>query len=147
MLFIGESPPASGRFFYLGDSGLYRAMREVFQTVNPAMSDESFLGVFQSAGCYLVDLCADPVDDLDRRSRREACRVGEKRLSQMVRRLRPSVIVTMVRSIEVNVLQAAARADWRGEIVHVPYPGRWAHLRRSFVEALVPVIRSNCVRV
>ena len=31
LLFIGESPPASGRFFYHGDSGLYRAIREVFQ--------------------------------------------------------------------------------------------------------------------
>jgi hypothetical protein len=31
LLFIGESPPASGRFFYRQDSGLYRAIRDAFR--------------------------------------------------------------------------------------------------------------------
>ena len=30
ILFVGKSPPASGRFFYQADSGLYRAVREAF---------------------------------------------------------------------------------------------------------------------
>ena len=73
LLFIGEAPPASGRFFYRGDSGLYRAIRDAFRVVDPSFTDEAFLPVFQSSGCYLIDLCPDPVDRLDRQSRREAC--------------------------------------------------------------------------
>jgi hypothetical protein len=31
ILFVGEAPPASGRFFYSANSGLYRAMRDVLK--------------------------------------------------------------------------------------------------------------------
>ncbi len=77
MLFIGESPPASGRFFYHRDSGLYRATCDAFQIIDPAINDENFLAAFQAMGCYLIDLCPDPVDRLDPPSRRAACRAGE----------------------------------------------------------------------
>ena len=138
LLFIGESPPASGRFFYARDSGLYRAMREAFQSV----SDETFLANFQLAGCYFVDLCPDPVDQLDARSRRDAHRAAEALLARTITRLNPEMIVTVVRAIEGNVLTAASRANWHGPVVHVPYPGRWAHLKRRFVEELAPVIET-----
>jgi hypothetical protein len=64
LLFIGEAPPASGRFFYSCNSGLYRAMTEAFKTVNPRINDENFLRVFQASGCYMVDLCSKPIDQL-----------------------------------------------------------------------------------
>jgi hypothetical protein len=69
LLFIGEAPPASGRFFYCGNSGLYRAMRDAFRSFDPSIDDENFLAVFQALGCYLTDLCAEPVDTLDSQSR------------------------------------------------------------------------------
>jgi len=56
ILFIGEAPPASGRFFYSANSGLYRAMRDAFRTVDPQIDDENFLSLFQALGCYLTDL-------------------------------------------------------------------------------------------
>jgi hypothetical protein len=30
VLLVGESPPASGRYFYVANSGLYRAIRDTF---------------------------------------------------------------------------------------------------------------------
>src|SRR4051812_24859212 len=81
VLFVGESPPASGRFFYRGDSGLYRAMREAFATLDPSLGDTNFLQAFQERGFYLVDLCAGPVDDLDAKSRRAACLGSEARMT------------------------------------------------------------------
>jgi hypothetical protein len=42
MLFIGEAPPASGRFFYQADSGLYRAIRRTFVRVFPTIGKEDF---------------------------------------------------------------------------------------------------------
>ena len=140
LLFIGESPPASGRFFYHGDSGLYRAMREAFQAADPSIYYESFLAAFQALGCYLIDLCREPVDHLDPQSRRAACQAAEASLASTIARLRPLTIATIVRSIEANVLNAVARANWQGTMIHLPYPGRWSHFKDAFVEALVPAI-------
>ena len=64
LLFAGEAPPASGRFFYRGDSGLYRAMRDAFAAIDPSIAGTDFLSRFREAGCYLVDLCPEPVDRL-----------------------------------------------------------------------------------
>lgn len=141
LLFVGESPPASGRFFYRGDSGLYRAMREAFSVVDPAVNDESFLQVFQNAGCYLVDLCGRPVDDLDLQSRRIACDAGVPHLAEIIAELNPERIATLVRSIEPDVKKAASRIAWNGPFLHLPYPGRWIKHRRIFTEMLVPEIR------
>ena len=144
MLFIGESPPASGRFFYRCDSGLYRAMLAAFQAADPSIGEENVLATFQASGCYLVDLCPEPVDDLPPAARRAACRGSERSLSRSIARLRPATIVTVVRSIEGNVLQAASRATWSGEFVHVPYPGRWSRHRDVFVSTLAPAIHRIC---
>jgi hypothetical protein len=140
VLFVGESPPASGRFFYAGDSGLYRAMLRAFQGLDPAINDETFLEAFQACGCYLLDLCPHPVDRMARAQRRAECQAGEEMLARAIARMRPQMIVTMLRSIEDNVANAVSRTNWSGPLIHVPYPGRWAHLRAEFVERLTPVI-------
>jgi hypothetical protein len=98
ILFIGESPPASGRFFYQQDSGLYRAMRDAFRVIDPSIPDEGFLTVFQSTGCYLIDTCTEPVDHLDAQSRRAARFASEPSLSRRIGRLQPASIVTLLRS-------------------------------------------------
>lgn len=138
MLFIGESPPASGRFFYRQDSGLYRAIRDAFRLVEPSITDDTFLDIFQKSGCYLIDACAGPVDHLDARSRRAACLAGEPALTRKIRQLEPSAIVTLTKSIRDNVRRAAAKARWCGPKLEVPYPGRWASHRKIFLEQLVP---------
>ena len=140
LLFVGESPPSSGRFFYQRDSGLYRAMRDTFCIVDPSITDTSFLSAFQTAGCYLIDLCREPVDHLDSRSRRAACLASETSLSRTIGRLRPSRIVTVVRSIEANVSRAAFRAGWHGPFLHLPYPGRWSRHKDRFGKDLVASI-------
>jgi len=140
LLFIGESPPASGRFFYRGDSGLYRAMREAFQIADQSIGDETFFTAFQAAGCYLIDLCLEPVDDLDSKSRRTAHMAGEPSLSGAIAQLRPPVIATLLRSIEGNVTSAVSRAKWSGRVIHLPYPGRWSRHKEAFVRAIVPTI-------
>ena len=138
LLFIGESPPFSGRFFYRQDSGLYRAIRDTFRMVDPSITDDTFLKEFQGSGCYLIDACAGPVDHLDGRSRRAACLASEPALSQTIQQLEPAAIVTMLKSIRDNVRRAAAEAGWHGPILELPYPGRWISYRKIFHERLVP---------
>jgi hypothetical protein len=137
---VGESPPASGRFFYARDSGLYRAIREAFQTADASVSHDNFLATFQSSGCYLVDLCANPVDRLSARARRAACAAGEVRLAATISELQPDAIGILLKSIASNVTSSIALAGWRGEVLQLPYPGRWIRHRKAFVELLVPLI-------
>ena len=138
LLFIGESPPASGRFFYRQDSGLYRAIRDTFRLVDPSVTDDTFLEIFQNSGCYLIDACAGPVDHLDARARRAACLACEPALARTIRQLEPAAIVTLLKSIRDNVRRAAADAGWHGPILELPYPGRWISYRKIFRERLVP---------
>jgi len=138
LLFIGESPPASGRFFYRQDSGLYRAIRDTFRMVDPSITNDTFLEIFQNSGCYLIDACAVPVDHLDARSRHAACLAREPALTRTIRQLEPAAIVTLLKSIRDNVRRAAAQSGWRGPILELPYPGRWASHRKIFLERLVP---------
>lgn len=59
VLFIGESPPAGGTFFYYANSNLYDATRAAFEAALPALRKESdFLDAFKRLGCYVEDLCA-----------------------------------------------------------------------------------------
>ena len=141
ILFVGEAPPASGRFFYRADSGLYRAIQDTFLTALPALPEEDFLDSFQALGCYLVDLCGEPVDHMDSEARLGICRAGEVRLARTIKFLRPAAIVTLVRSIEANVKRAQEKAGWSGPHVGLPYPGRWQRHRVEFSRRLVPMLR------
>ena len=142
LLFIGEAPPASGRFFYQQDSGLYRAVREAFLAVEPSITDGRFLSVFQESGCYLIDLCPGPVDHLDARSRRAACAASEASLCKAIGSLQPRAIVTLLRSIRGNVARAISCASWQGPLLDLPYPGRWRRHREIFLDALVPQLKA-----
>lgn len=141
ILFIGEAPPASGRFFYSANSGLYRAMRDAFIAVCPRTDDENFLDLFQASGCYLTDLYPKPVDHLNEKLRRRARILGEEILSEQLIRLRPEKIAPVLRVIRSHVEKAALRAHWHGQIIKLPYPGRWHRHRVDFLKALAPTLQ------
>jgi hypothetical protein len=141
ILLIGESPPASGRFFYQRDSGLYRAVRDAFQIFDSSTEEADFLDVFQASGCYLIDLSKQPVDALRPADRRAACREGEAALARSIRRLKPGIVVTLLKSIRPNVERAAAAAKWSGPVLEVSYPGRWKKHREAFLAAFVPILK------
>jgi hypothetical protein len=141
VLFVGESLPASGRFFYQGDSGLYRAMRDAFLTAVPGMSNEEFLEAFRAKGCYLIDLCGRPVDRMEAKERKLARGKGERRLGETIKELRPDAMVILLRAIAPHVRRAQQRAGWHGLSIEVPYPGRWKRNREEFMRELTPMLR------
>jgi hypothetical protein len=141
LLFVGEAPPASGRFFYRCNSGLYRAIRGAFVAAFPTLHDLEFLESFQALGCYLVDLCDKPIDRLEKQNRTRACRQSEVRLAKTIGQLQPGSLISVVCSISGNVERAREHALWSGPTLHLPYPGRWHHHRTAFEHILVPVLR------
>jgi hypothetical protein len=143
LLFVGESPPASGRFFYQADSGLYRAVRNTFAAALPNLNDADFLESFRDLGCYLVDLCGMPVDRLSKKGRKKACADGEIALARGIRKLQPEIVITVVRSIAPNVRRSLQKANWKGTLLELPYPGRWKEHREAFKKTLVPLLRAQ----
>jgi len=132
LLFIGESPPAGGTFFYKGDSGLARYTRLAFQRAYglPDLAMADFLNSFKGAGCYLDDLCLEPVNRMGASDRRAAWKRAVDPMAKRLREYSPGLIVPILRSIETSVRQAAKRA---GIVDHMSpalrYPGMGYHSR------------------
>ena len=129
VLFIGESPPAAGTFFYAANSGLYRATRDAFQAALSSRVDPDFLRSFAALGCYLDDLCGEPINHLTDRSdgswqrRLQARHDGEPHLAQTLAELRPEVIVIVLKAIAKNVARAVECAGCAGVERHIlTYP-------------------------
>jgi hypothetical protein len=141
VLFIGEAPPASGKFFYEANSGLYRAMHEAFAAAFPKILHMDFLKTFREMGCYFVDLCEVPVDRLSPGKRKAICTSSEPRLAGMLRRFQPKVVVSVVHLIEGNVRRSQQLAKWQGTSLQLPYPGRWWKHRTVFVKQLAKMLQ------
>lgn len=143
ILFIGESPPAGGRFFYSADSELYRATRDAFYAALGERLREPFLACFAELGCYLDDLCREPVNWLPTQMRRAAHRAGEEHLATSICRLQPQIIIVLLKSIESNVARAAALAECAQIDRHVvTYPSRWHKHRIAYRDQLAALLRS-----
>jgi hypothetical protein len=81
-LFVGESPPYGGTFFYLGNSKLYDKMRSVIESKLDKTDD--FLATFKSYGWYLDDLVLTPVNQKERAERRKMCRNAQASLAKRI---------------------------------------------------------------
>jgi hypothetical protein len=141
VLFVGESPPASGRLFYAANSGLYRAMHEAFAEAFPPLASRDFLPAFCDLSCLLVDLCERPVDRLPPAARRKARTAAEPRLARDLVALDPIALVTVMRAIEPHVARAIEAAGCKAEHLALPYPGRWVRSKSAFIAELRPTLR------
>ena len=108
VLFVGESPPAGGDFFYAGNSRLSRYTQEAFTEAFGVTfkSVGSFLDYFRRAGCYLDDLCLTPVNHLSRSERRGERRRGIVHLAERIADMSPRAVVVVMRGIAPHVEQA-----------------------------------------
>lgn len=137
ILFVGESRPANGTFFYRGDSRLARYTREAIGTENGSVLD--FLEDFCSRGCFLTDLCARPVNRLPPTARNRARAMGEQNLTAIVSQIRPSAVVVVMKRIEHYVKRALKTANLASTSLHVlPFPAQ-GH-EREFVSGLRRVL-------
>jgi hypothetical protein len=132
VLFVGESPPARGTFFYKGDSALARYTKLSFERSYslPDLAMADFLHGFKSAGCYLDDLCLDPVNRMTPPHRRAAWKKAVEPFAHRLADDSPQIIVPILRSIESSVRQAAERAGLLDRVRGaLSYPGMGNHWR------------------
>ena len=122
-LFVGESAPHGGTFFYNQNSGLYREIRKAFR------GKEAFLEDFKSYGFYLDDLVLEPVNHLAARDRITRCRESISSFAKRLTRYKPEAVVILLMSIKPMVLRAIEEAGLSYEPFCTPYPGFGNQLR------------------
>ncbi len=131
-LFVGESAPDSGRFFYSGNSSLFRAMKQTFG------SRETFLEDFKKKGFYLDDLVLTPINKLERRERSRLRRQAVPELAKRLIEYKPKAVVVVMRAILPVVRKAMRMADISYEPFCVPHPafGNWTRFRNAMTEII-----------
>lgn len=120
-LFIGESMPAGGTFFYFENSNLYNYTKEAFLQ-NFDWPEKDFLKFFKSNGFYLDDLCQEPINHLTESEKKQARKAYEASLSDRLKEYKPLVIMSTPKSIEKNVNSAINLSGLRIENYSLPFP-------------------------
>ena len=121
-LFVGESAPVSGAFFYDGNTALARHM-ETALTANGLGGHGEFLERFKAYGWYLDDLVLVPVDHLPTTQRHAQCIAATKSLADRIAEYRTLAIVSMLLKIKDIVGIAANLACSDAAQFAVPFPG------------------------
>jgi hypothetical protein len=144
VLFVGESAPAGGTFFYAENSTLYFETHEAFaKQFSKELADRSFLELFHELGCYLDDLCLEPVNHLADLPRRQKRAEAETSLASRLREYRPLMVVAIGKTTAAPHVRAALeRAGWAGApLAIVPFPGRPNH-KGDFHAAMSKILAS-----
>ena len=142
LLLVGESPPASGKFFYL-KSAMTTYTARAFEKAQGSefSSTEEFLTHFKDCGCYLEDLSHSPVDHLQPKERNERLREEIDHLAERIKALNPSTVVIVLKRIEGYVREALQRSGCPATVYVLPFPGN-AH-QRKYISKLADVIREH----
>ena len=134
-LFVGESGPASGKFFYSGNSSLYRAMMRAFG------SRDTFFADFKGKGFYLDDLVLTPINKLERRERSRLRQEAIPKLAKRLMEYQPKAVVVVMRAIQPMVREAMRVAGMPYEPFCVPHPAfgnstRFHHAMTEIIDSL-----------
>jgi hypothetical protein len=126
-LFVGESAPYSGAFFYHGDSAFFRHMRRAVELV--LGETDNFLMTFKTYGWYLDDLVLTPVNHLTKSQRKAKCLEAQKSLAERIAVYQPEAIVSLLIVIKPFVDAAAITAASNAPRYVVPFPGMGQQMR------------------
>jgi hypothetical protein len=140
-LFVGESAPASGAFFYDGDNTMVTYFQRATDIALPGNGD--FLARFRDHGWYLDDLVLEPVNHLKGAPRRAACRAARDSLSARIAEYQPLAIVVVLLAPRVKdvVFDAARRAGTTAALFAVPFPGMgWQGDFHTEMQRILPAL-------
>ena len=122
VLFVGESVPDSGKFFYKGDSQMYRYFERI---VGQKLfgSSNNFLNNFKDSGCYLDDLVLTPVNKISPNKRKQASEQAIPGLAKRIRDYEPQIVVALLKGIEEFVRKAVVHSGVDSCFFATHFPG------------------------
>lgn len=73
-------------------------------------------------GCYLDDLCFEPVDKLEAEIRRKKCKESIDKLSGRIKGFEPLVIIVVIKLIKEEVDEVIEKSSINAETYYLPFP-------------------------
>jgi hypothetical protein len=125
VLYIAESPPAGGTFFYAKNSNLFRCIRDAFVNVfgESLIDSNTFLNFFKTNNFYLDDLCLEPVNDKSDSERIILRQQGVEPLAQRIKSHNPDAIIILMKGIETEVKAAIKQSTKSIKYIYTtPFP-------------------------
>jgi len=135
VLFIAESPPSSGGYFYaekaIGKDHLFRETMKalklwpVDRPMRKGCDKRPMLKQLRSLGFFLIDTCELPVDKMPPRQRRLSTIQGASTLPNRVKRLGPAGILIVKKTVFKPARHALKIAGFEDRILNkksLPFP-------------------------
>ena len=125
VLYIAESPPSGGTFFYATNSNLFNCIKKAFINVfgDIFFDNLTFLKFFMANNFYLDDLCIEPVNDKTDSERKVLRREGIEPLSKRIISHSPDAIIILMKGIETEVKLAISKSNLNIKNIFVtPFP-------------------------
>lgn len=138
MLFVGESRPKSGDFFYYENTDLYRYTKKAFENAGVKFS----LDKFKELNCWLYDVCDKPVNHLSKAQRRDCIKKGIPKLVETIDDLKPHYIIVVKKGDMKKIVYSkiCEIGFFDGETVfNTPFPG-CSH-QNGYVEQLTEILK------
>lgn len=141
VLFVGESAPAGGVFFYKQTGQVHSQFR---QALAPHIGESpTFVEAFQQEGFYLDDLVLKPVNWLSRSERRAIHAASVPSLASRLREYEAPLVVAFTKGIATPVKAAIAASGISCQFEVVPFPGNGRQGEfRSAMTAIMPSLLS-----
>lgn len=140
VLFVGESAPAGGDFFYKGTGQVYREFQRVLSPTIGATP--SFLGAFMAAGMYLDDLVLEPVNWLSRSERTAMHTNNVASLASRISEYQPLAVIAFMKAIRRPVEEAVTASGCGSSAHTVSFPGNGRQAEfRAELAAILPELQ------
>lgn len=142
VLFVGESAPAGGDFFYKQTGQVHGQFRKVLA---PNIGDSpTFVEAFKQAGFYLDDLVLEPVNWLSRSERQTIHAASTPSLAKRLRDYEAPLVVAFMKGIAAPVKAAISASGMPCQLEVVPFPGNGRQAEfRSAMTAIMPKLLSR----
>ena len=128
ILFVAESPPSSGGYFYfpntIGKDHLFRETMKALKlwpakkVMSKGVDKRPLLEEFCSRGFFLIDTCEVPVDKLPAAERREAINRDAPGLAARAQALHPGHIIVVKKTVYRPIRDALQRAGLQQSILN-----------------------------
>ena len=139
ILFVGESRPFGGTFFYDKNSNLYRYTKEAFENVGIDFS----LAKFKEMGCWLYDVCKEPINHI--RSKNVKRNIIEKYIPDLIsviKDLSPKYIIVVKKTCMEKVISSVLEMGYLLNIdtFNTSFPScGW---QREYVNELTEILKN-----
>lgn len=135
VLFIAESPPSSGGYFYftttVGKDHLFRETMKALQLwpmkrpMRKGLDKRPLLDEFQRMKYFLIDTCNRPVDKLSHKLKTKHVARGASSLGSRIKNLDPKTIIIVKKTVFRPVRDAMGKAGLGDRVLNekpIPFP-------------------------